>query len=168
MKRESNGRRATNSVWVGRMYIPNPNGEKLVVEIDGKLYFTIDGVNQTNGLNELDGEYYYAKPSGVLARSETLWVSQTNNLVATTGYYAFDENGRMVKTGFVTGGGATFYYRDAVLVKGFTKIGEDYYFFNAASGRMFANTRLWITANNPYGIAAGYYNFGADGKMELN
>ena len=152
----------------GRMYIPDPNGEKLVVEIDGNLYFTIDGVTQTNGLNELDGEYYYAKPSGVLARSETLWVSQTNNLVATTGYYAFDENGRMVKTGFVTGGGATYYYLDAVRVKGFTMIGEDYYFFNAASGRMFANTRLWITANNPYGIAAGYYNFGADGKMELN
>ena len=150
----------------GKMYMPDPNGEKRIVEENGKLYFTIDGMKQKNGLNEKDGEYYYANGSGVLARNETIWVSQRNDLISeTNGYFAFDKDGKMVKTGFVTGGGATYYYDNIVRVKGFTKIGENYYFFNASSGKMYANTTLWVGANNGYGLPSGYYDFKADGKM---
>ena len=150
----------------GTMYIPDPNGEKKIIEQDGKLYFTIDGVKQTNGLNELDGEYYYANSNGVLAVNTTIWISSFNNLIAPgDGYFAFDENGRLIKTGFVTGGGDTYYYDNLVRVKGFTKIGEDYYFFNAGSGKMQCNKPLWVSGSNPYGIKSGTYYFGEDGKM---
>ena len=50
----------------GKMYVPDPNGPKAIVSEGGSLYFTVDGVKQKNGLNELDGEYYYAQSNGKL------------------------------------------------------------------------------------------------------
>ena len=150
----------------GTMYVPNPNGPKAIVKKDGALYFTIDGVNQTNGLNELDGEYYYANTNGALAVNTVVYISVFNDLIAPgAGYFAFDAEGKMVKTGFVTGGGNTYYYDNLVRAKGFTKIGDDYYFFNASSGVMQRNKSLWVSGNNAYGIKGGTYYFGADGKM---
>ena len=150
---------------------PNPNPddtEKVtgIVEENGKLYYLIDNVKQTNGLLELDGNLYYAQTNGILARNQTIWVSQKNGLIPAKGdYYAFDSDGKLIKTGFVTGGGHTYYYDNAVLALGFTKIGDDYYFFNAGSGKMYTDMTLWVS-NNSYGIEAGYHYFNADGSME--
>ena len=148
------------------MYIPDANGTRKVVEENGNLYFTIDGVKQKNGLNELDGEYYYAQSNGVLVRNATIWVSQKNGLIPAKGdWHAFDADGKLVQTGFVNGGdGYTYYYKDNVLALGFTKVGEDYYFFNAGSGKMYTSTTLWV-GDNAYGIPGGYYDFQADGTM---
>ena len=149
----------------GAMFVPDlVNGEKKIVEKDGQLYFTSDGVILKSGLYELDGEYYHADFKGVLTRNATIWESFAADLPAGNGYYSFDAQGRLVKTGFVTGGDQTFYYRDLVRVKGFTKIGDDYYLFNAGSGNMIAGRTEWVGANS-YGIAPGYYTFLADGKM---
>ena len=148
----------------GKLYVPDPNGPKAVIEENGKLYFTIDGVKQKNGLNELDGEYYYAQPNGELATG-TVWVSYRNDLIPeSNGYFAFDKDGKMIKTGFATGGGYTYYYEDTVRAKGLKKIGEDFYFFNTGSGKMIKNETVYIGANS-YGLAGGYYDFTADGKM---
>ena len=150
----------------GKMFVPGQEtGGKKIVSENGKLYFTIDGVKMTNGLNELDGEYYYAQPNGILVVSATIWVSQKNDLIPEKGdWHAFDTEGKLIKTGFVTGGGDTYYYEDNVLAVGFTKVGEDYYFFNAGSGKMYKDTTLWV-GNNSYGITGGMYRFGTDGKM---
>ena len=150
----------------GKMFVPDQEtGGKKIVSENGKLYFTIDGVKMTNGLNELDGEYYYAQPNGILVVSATIWVSQKNDLIPKKGdWHAFDTEGKLIKTGFVTGGGDTYYYEDNVLAVGFTKVGEDYYFFNAGSGKMYKDTTLWV-GNNSYGITGGMYRFGTDGKM---
>ena len=52
----------------GRMFVPNlETGVKKIVNENGKLYFTVDGVKLTNCLCELDGEYYFAQYSGELA-----------------------------------------------------------------------------------------------------
>ncbi len=151
----------------GSMYVPDPNGEKLIVEKDGKLYLTVDGVNQTNGLNELDGAYYYANTNGTLAVNTVVYMSKFNDLIAPgNGYFAFDAEGKLVKTGFVTApNGYTYYYEDLVRAKGFTKLGEKYYFFNTGSGAMQCDITLWVGGSNPYGIASGYYYFQADGSM---
>ena len=150
----------------GTMYVPDPNGPKAIVEENGKLYFTVDGVKQTNGLNELDGEYYYANANGTLTTNSTIWISNFNDLIAPgNGYFAFDADGKLIKTGFVTGGGSTYYYEDLVRVKGFYKIGEDYYAFNTGSAKMFQDATTWVSGSNPYGIKSGNYYFGADGKM---
>ena len=150
----------------GTMYVPDPNGPRAVVEKDGKLYFTIDGVNQTNGLNELDGEYYYSNPNGTLAVNTVVYMSDFNELIAPgAGFFAFDGEGKLVKSGFVkASNGYTYHYIDLVRSKGFSKVGEDYYFFNAGSGAMQCDVTLWV-GNNSYGVKGGYYYFQADGTM---
>ena len=150
----------------GKMYVPGAGtGVKKIVNENGRLCFTIDGAKMTNGLNELDGEYYYAQPNGILVVNATIWVSQKNDLIPEKGdWHSFDSDGKLIKTGFVTGGGDTYYYENNVLALGFTRIGEDYYFFNAGSGKMYKDTTLWVGSNS-YGIASGMYRFGTDGKM---
>ena len=99
--------------------------------------------------------------------NKVVWISNFNDLIAPgKGYFGFDTEGKLIKTGFVKGDdGYTYYYNDLVRAKGFTKIGDDYYFFNASSGKMSVNTKLWVSGSNPYGIKGASYQFGADGKM---
>ena len=120
----------------------------------------------TNGLVELEGEYYYAQSSSILVTGNTVWVGQNNGLeIGKGGWRAFGSDGKMVKTGFVTDSdGYTYYYEDMALALGFTKIGEDYYLFNTGSGKMYTNATMWVGSND-YGIAAGMYYFDAEGKM---
>ena len=81
------------------------------------------------------------------------------------GWYGFDADGKLIKTGFVIGGdGYTYYYNNGERAKGFTKIGEDYYFFNAGSGKLYKDATLWVGTND-LGIEVGMHYFGTDGKM---
>ena len=151
----------------GTMYIPDPNGPKEIVKENEKLYFIVDGVKQTNGLNELDGEYYYAKTNGELVVGTTVWVSQKNGLIPEKGnWYAFDGEGKMQQTGFVHASDGSYYYDELELALGFTKIGEEYYYFNKSSGKMYKDITLWV-GDNDYGIAGGYYYFQEDGTMYI-
>ncbi len=148
----------------GKMFVPDlEHGVKKIVNENGELYFTIDGVKMTGGLYELDGEYYFAEYSGKLAVEKPVYVN--TELLSGNGWYYFGTDGKFVKTGFVTGGGKTFYYADGVRAKGLTKIGEDYYFFNTGSGMMYKNANMWVAGNNDYGFVGGMYYFDADGKM---
>ena len=148
----------------GKMFVPNlETGVRKIVEENGNLYFTIDGVKMVGGLYELDGAYYYAQNNGELAVNCSAYVG--TELLAKDGWYGFDADGKLIMTGFVTGGdGYTYYYNNGERAKGFTKIGEDYYFFNAGSGKLYKNATLWVGAN-PWEIKGGMYHFGADGKM---
>ena len=148
----------------GKMIVPDlENGVRKIVEVNGKLYFTIDGARMYNGLYELDGEYYFAEYSGKLAVEKPVYVN--TELLSGNGWYYFGTDGKFVKTGFVTGGGKTFYYADGVRAKGLTKIGEDYYFFNTGSGMMYKDANMWVAGNNDYGFVGGMYYFDANGKM---
>ena len=148
----------------GKMFVPNlETGVRKIVAENGNLYFTIDGVKMTGGLYELDGEYYYAQNNGTLAVNKSVYVETTE--LSGTGWYGFDEEGKLLMPGFVEGGdGFTYYYNGGIRAKGFTKIGNDYYIFNTYSGKMYKNANMWVGANS-YGIAGGIYYFGADGKM---
>ena len=149
----------------GKMIVPDlENGVRKIVTEDGNLYFTIDGARMYNGLYELDGEYYFAEYSGKLAVEKPVYVN--TELLSGNGWYYFGTDGKFVKTGFVTGGGKTFYYADGVRAKGLTKIDEDYYFFNAGSGKMYKDANMWV-GKNTYGVEPGMHYFGADGKMVI-
>ena len=148
----------------GKMIVPDlENGVRKIVEVNGNLYFTIDGARMYNGLYELDGEYYFARYDGTLVTNGSAYVETTE--LSGNGWYHFGTDGKFVKTGFVTGGGKTFYYADGIRAKGLTKIGEDYYFFNAGSGKMYKDATMWVAGNNDYGFVGGMYYFGTDGKM---
>ena len=147
----------------GKMVVPNlETGVRKIVEENGNLYFTIDGVKMFGGLYELDGAYYYAQNNGELAAGKSVYVD--TELLSGKGWYGFDADGKLIMTGFVTGGGKTFYYADGVRAKGLTKIDEDYYFFNAGSGMMYKDATMWVPAND-YGVEPGMHYFDADGKM---
>ncbi|MBE6573334.1 MAG: hypothetical protein E7652_02955 [Ruminococcaceae bacterium] len=148
----------------GKLYIPDLiNGEKKIIEENGNYYFTIDGMKMKGGIYELNGDYYYASSTGPLVKDQVQWVT-TNDYIAKA-YYYFGDDYKLAKTGFVNAPtGYTYYYNDLVLVKGLAKIDGDVYYFNANSGVMYANQRMYVGANS-LGLAKGYYNFGADGKM---
>ena len=153
----------------GKMVVPDlEKGVKKIVEVDGKLYFTIDGARMKNGLYELDGEYYYVNYDGTLAVkcSAYVRVSESIESLDKDGWYGFGADGKLVKTGFVTGGDDyTYYYNNGKRAKGFTKIGEDFYLFNGNSGKMYKNANMWVAGNNDYGFVGGMYYFDANGKM---
>ena len=148
----------------GKMFIPNvEHGAKKIVNENGKLYFTIDGMKMTNGLYTLDDAYYYARSSGELVVGNSYYLG--TDLLSGEGWYGFDADGKLIKTGFVIGGdGYTYYYNNGERAKGFTKIGEDYYFFNAGSGKLYKDATLWVGTND-LGIEVGMHYFGTDGKM---
>ena len=147
----------------GKMFVPDTvNGKRAIVAENGKLYFTIDGVKMVNGLYELDGAYYFARYDGTLVTNGSAYVETTE--LSGNGWYGFGADGKLIKTGFVTGSGKTYYYADGVRAKGLTKIGEDYYFFNAGSGMMYKDANMWVPANS-YGVEPGMHYFDAEGKM---
>ena len=147
----------------GKMFVPDTvNGKRAIVAENGKLYFTIDGVKMVNGLYELDGAYYFARYDGTLVTNGSAYVETTE--LSGNGWYGFGADGKLIMTGFVIGNGKTYYYADGVRAKGLTKIGEDYYFFNAGSGMMYKDANMWVPANS-YGVEPGMHYFGADGKM---
>ena len=147
----------------GKMFVPDTvNGKRAIVAENGKLYFTIDGVKMVNGLYELDGAYYFARYDGTLVTNGSAYAETTE--LSGNGWYGFGADGKLIKTGFVTGDGKTYYYADGVRAKGLTKIGEDYYFFNAGSGMMYKDATMWVPANS-YGVEPGMHYFGAEGKM---
>ena len=147
----------------GKMIVPDlENGVKAIVSENGKLYFTIDGARMFRGLYERNGEYYYANSNGELVVNSSAYINA--EMLSGEGWYGFDAEGKLVKTGFVDGGGYTYYYDNGIRAKGFTKIGDAYYLFNAASGKMYKDATLWVGANN-YGITGGLYYFDANGRM---
>ena len=153
----------------GKMVVPNlETGVRKIVTEDGNLYFTIDGARMKNGLYELDGEYYYVNYDGTLAVKCSAYVSVSESIESLDkdGWYGFDEEGKLLMTGFVEGGDDyTYYYNNGKRAKGFTKIGDDFYLFNGNSGKMYKGAKMWVAGNNDYGFVGGMYYFGTDGKM---
>ena len=147
----------------GKMLVQDvENGAREIVEKDGKLYLMIDKSTAPEGLYEIDGEYYYAQAYGVLAVDKEIYA--TTELLDGTGWYRFGADGKLIKNGFADCGGYTFYFTDGIRAKGFTKIGDDYYIFNAYSGKMYKNANMWVSSND-YGIKSGLHYFGEEGKM---
>ncbi len=132
---------------------------------DGSKYYYVDGVKVGEGLICVGGAFYYARTStGEIVRNCDYWIAKTNGYPIEARTYHFDADGKMVIDGFVDINGGTYYFVKGECAKGLTKIGEDYYFFNAGSGMMYKGANMWVPANS-YGVEPGMHYFGADGKM---
>jgi uncharacterized protein YigE (DUF2233 family) len=83
-----------------------------------------------------------------------------------SGWYYASSGGYLVKDGFANIAGRTYYYRNYQICKGLSKIDGSYYLFNKGNGSMYHDAVLWV-GDNPYGISAGLYSFGSDGRMQL-
>ena len=132
---------------------------------DGSKYYYVDGVKVGEGLICVDGTFYYARTSnGEIVRDRDYWIEKTNGYPIEARTYHFDADGKMVIDGFVDINGGTYYFVKGECAKGLTKIGEDYYFFNAGSGMMYKDANMWVPAND-YGVEPGMHYFDAEGRM---
>ena len=136
-------------------------------EADG--YFYLKNVKQTAyQLIEFEGYYYFINDGNKYAADTTVYLTQqfVEGTDLPVGYYYFDETGKMVlKNGADADG---FFYLNNVKQKAYqlVEFEGDYYFID--SGNKYAtNKTIYLQSRfvDAYGLAVGYYEFGADGRM---
>ena len=143
-----------------------------IVEENGALYYYESGVKVYAGLIQIDGDYYYVNSSCQVVTTKHYWVNRPNDLLP-AGFYDFGEDGKMLnplkpvdhtKSGIVTENGTMYYYVDGVKTyAGLIQIDGDYYYVNS-SCKVVTTPHYWVNRPNDL-LPAGFYNFGADGKM---
>ena len=136
---------------------------------DADGYFYLDNVKQkAYQLVEYNGDYYFIDSGNKYAAGRTVYMSArfVDAYDLPVGYYDFDETGKMViKNGPNEDG--CFYLRN-VKQKAYQLVeyNGDYYFID--SGNKYAVSRtIYMSAKfvDPFGLAVGYYEFDAEGKM---
>ena len=143
-----------------------------IVEEDGTLRYYVNNELTYVGLIKIDGYYYYVNSKCEVVHNCTYYVSWTHGLIP-EGDYSFDAEGKMIdppapedptKNGIVAEDGTLYYYVDGVKVyAGLIKIDGDYYYVNS-SCKVVTTSHYWVNRTNGL-LAAGFYDFGADGKM---
>ena len=143
-----------------------------IVEEDGTLRYYVNNELTYVGLIKIDGYYYYVNSKCEVVHNCTYYVSWTHGLIP-EGDYSFDAEGKMIdppapedptKNGIVAEDGTFYYYVDGVKVyAGLIKIDGDYYYVNS-SCKVVTTSHYWVNRTNGL-LAAGFYDFGADGKM---
>ena len=134
----------------------------------GSPYYADENGKTFYGLIKTDRGIVFSGTLGKLSVSTGVYVDSTTGQRGCSlapGWYYADSNGYIQKDVFATINGKTYHYDGYKISKGFTKIGQDYYLFNASDGAMYHDATMWV-GDNSYGISAGMYKFGADGKME--
>ena len=127
-----------------------------------RAWMTIDGA-----------EYYFAEKTGYALTGYHTIPDNRNNPNSPVRWYHFAEDGklieRMTMTGVVDTGNGLFYMEEGcVKFAGMVKVGNDYYCVADKKGTVLTGYQYvgsYIMANSKNPMAAGYYEFGADGKM---
>jgi len=156
---------AANKLWFdfGEDGISKGVLPKDLYEIEGKLYYIIDGEQQV-GLHKVNGDYYFFLSNGDVARSMKYYAWETHCDLPCANYY-FDADGKVVDTGLVWLSDGLYYVENRKLVTndaGLRKIGDDYYFV-ASNGRCATGEyNCWATKCD---LPTGTYEFDAECKM---
>ena len=143
-------------------------------EVNGDHYIVKGGVTQS-GIHLIDGAYYLGGIGsgfdrfGCIAKNSTTAISTaTSNGLIPSGTYTFGADGKMVINHGVVGD--YFYDENGFMVHAYQLVEMDgcYYFVNDGH-KVAKNKRIYLTSQILEGSAfkAGYYEFGADGKMIL-
>ncbi|MBR0450078.1 MAG: hypothetical protein IIX30_04600, partial [Clostridia bacterium] len=141
----------------GKMY----NG---VVDIDGELYLYDNGTTVSQGLFEVDGDYYLATWGGLVRTNGRYYVSTTFCDLPAGANYTFGPDGKMYD-GVVDVDGVLYLYDNGTTVsQGLFEIDGDYY-FATWGGLVQTNGRYYVTTTYCDLPAAANYTFGSDGKM---
>ncbi len=131
-------------------------------EINGEIYYTIDGDDQI-GLHKVGNDYYFFTYDGPAIKGRTYYAWETHCDLP-CGQYAFGPDGRMANGIVKQADGYYCYFNGKVDWKkaGLHKIGDDYYFVNAAGKCVTGKYYAWATFCD---LPCGDYYFGEDGKM---
>ena len=131
----------------------------------GELYYVVDTIAVANGMNLVNGDYYYFNSNGIAVRNKSIWVSKTNGLVE-VGTYRFDENGKLLRGAqIVNENGISYYYLNGMraLNAGLVEYNGAYYYIDGY-GKPVAGRTAWVSKTN--GLAeVGTYRFDETGKM---
>ncbi len=144
---------------------------EIVTEENGTLRYYQMGKAAPAGLILVDGYYYFADVSGVIATGKT-YVWKPNGLVAEASYL-FHADGKMLGVKVVDGetvlgeivtdeNGELLYYQwGQTVAAGFVTVDGDYYFADVDGKIAIGRTYVW--KGNGI-VAEGHYEFGDDGK----
>ena len=144
--------------------------QKGITDVDGKLYYYIDGIRVHMGMFRIGQDYYYAKSNGELVVSGSYYCVRTNDLKA-EGTYTFDAEGKMVmpdvtKNGIFAEDDSLYYYVEGERTyAGLIEIDGSYYYVKT-SGEVVHGCKYWITKTNGL-MTEKSYEFGDDGKMVI-
>ncbi|MBP3478960.1 MAG: phosphodiester glycosidase family protein [Oscillospiraceae bacterium] len=128
-------------------------------------YYYVDGAKTAAGLIQIDGSYYYAGSGGKILKNQSIWVSNTNDLLP-VGTYRVDQEGKLIMTTeLVNENGTLYYYKDGKRTAnaGILEIDGSYYYVTGR-GIAVANDTAWVSITNGL-VPVGTYRFDADGKM---
>ena len=153
-----------NGILTAGTYYFDAEGKLINSGVVGGYYFENRKIAKGAGIIEFENNIYYIRNDGSAAVSTKIGIpeAKTNGLIS-SGYYSFDEAGRLISDGIVDG----YYYKDCVIVKstGIVQFEGDLYYIRN-DGSIFTSGRLTVTEPKSNGlIEAGTYRFDGDGKL---
>ena len=134
-------------------------------------YLYINGqLQKCYQLVEFEGGYYFVNDNNKLIKNATISLSEqfTGAYGIPAGRYAFDANGKMILNHGVVG---DYLYINGVQQKAYQLVEfEGSYYFVNDYNKVLKNAKIDLGEKftSQYGIAAGRYEFDADGKMIIN
>ena len=141
-----------------------------VTAYDGSIYFIGENgyVEMDKHLIKVGNDYYYVCWSGKLLTSggKVIGKSQANGYPF-IGWYDFDKDGKVIKTGITFIDGDYFYRKDYEIQKdlGLVEV-EGSYYFVSKNGKLLTDTTITLNEQQTNGLlAVGEYTFGSDGKI---
>ena len=136
-----------------------------ITDVDGVLYYYIDGIRAHMGMFRIGNDYYYARSNGELVVSRTYYCERMNDTGFAEGPYAFDAEGRLSnKSGIFEEDGSLFYYENGIRTyAGLIEIDGSYYYVRT-SGEVVHGRSHWISKTNGL-MPEKSYKFAEDGKM---
>ena len=145
-------------------YTFGPDGKMLngIVDVDGTLYYYVNGRTSTYGLFKVDGDYYYAYWGGVVRTNGKYYVD-TTYCDLPVGNYEFGPDGKMLN-GVVDKDGTLYYYTNGKTATcGLFKEGDDYYY--SYWGGVLKTDGKYYVDTTYCDLPVGNYEFAEDGKM---
>ena len=150
---------------------------KYEFDADGKMiikqgpvgdFFYVNGMQQKSyKLVEFEGHYYFIDKYNKLAKNTTVYLTETFTAQygLAVGRYEFDADGKMIiKHGPI----GDYFYLNGVQQRAYKLVEfEGHYYFIDKYNKLAKNTTVYLTETftAQYGLAAGKYEFDADGKM---
>ena len=143
-------------------------------------YFYLEGIRQLRyQLFEFEGNYYYTSDGNKLAKNVTLYLNKVlEGTDLEAGNYEFDSDGKMIleeepstpDDGVMNGVVGDYFYinGEKQLAYQLVKYEGNYYYISDGH-KIARNVKLYLNkALEGTGLATGYYEFDADGKMIID
>jgi len=144
--------------WAGRLYGDDYAGYTGLLEVDGTVYYYLDGRTGPCGLVEVDGSYYYSYWGGAI-KSGTYYIS-TSYCDLPAGEYTFGEDGKALNGVY----DSVLYANGKKASEGLYKINGEYYLADGSGA--FRKDGTYYASITHCDLPAGRnYAFGPDGKM---